>query len=210
MNEMKQAVSNEATSRRIFLEKIGRAAGVLFLGGICGRVLGTKDPQANFIQPESRYGWWIDPEKCQFCQVCESACVRKPSAVKAVNDQKKCSNCVVCYGHIFDRKIESSKIETEGSRVCPHNAVSRIRFAGGEDGYYLYKIDHSRCTGCGICARECNRDGSRSIFMVIRPDICFGCNDCAIAKACPHDAVKRVPLASASEFRGIWIPEENS
>ena len=46
------------------------------------------------------------------------------------------------------------------------------------------------------------------MFLVIRPDLCLGCNDCAIAAVCPHDAIERIPRESADDFRGIYGLEE--
>ena len=196
-------------NRRKFLHWLGRSLGLMTLGGIVWRVMTTKRPEAEFIQPSHRYGWQIDPEKCRFCSLCETACVRKPSAVKAVNDQKKCSYCVVCYGHISDRQIASNQINSHGQRICPYDAVERKRFSGGIEGYYLYTVDSKRCTGCGRCVSECNRHGSRSMFLIIRPDLCLGCNDCSIAKVCPQQAVERVPMGAVDDFRGYYIPQDH-
>lgn len=128
------------TGRRKFLLNAGRAACAVTLGGVALRVLSayTKEETAG---PKSHWVWQIDPQKCAFCDKCETACVRKPSAVKAVNDHLKCSYCVVCYGHISDRYIASDKIEPDGKRVCPYDAVTRKNYSGGKDGYFMYDID---------------------------------------------------------------------
>ncbi len=187
---------------------LGRAFGATALSAVAARVLRGGSPDAEFIQPPHRYGWQINPERCTFCNRCETACVRSPSAVKAVNDQKKCSNCVACYGHLRDLRTPSHLIATTEDLVCPHRAVLRSELFGGMDGAYLYTIDADRCTGCAECARLCNRLGSRSMFMVIRPDLCLGCNDCAIARACPSGAVERVPLFPVDDFRGEYMPDQ--
>ena len=77
----------EAT-RRVFLVRLGRLLGVAALSGVAARVLGGGRADADFIQPTHRYGWQVNPEACTYCGLCATACVRKPSAVKAVNDQK--------------------------------------------------------------------------------------------------------------------------
>lgn len=197
-------------TRRKFLLALGRALGVAALGGVAARVLSRANPDAEFIQPLHRYGWQINPDRCTYCNRCATACVRLPSAVKAVNDQKKCSNCVACYGHLCDLQTPSRLIATTDKLVCPLNALKRTPLFGGLDGAYLYTIDADRCNGCGQCALQCNLRGSKSMFLLIRPDLCLGCNECSIAKVCPSQAVERVPLFPMNNFKGIYLPEQTS
>lgn len=197
-------------TRRQFLLWLGRALGTTAMGLVAVRVLKGGNPDAEFIQPPHRYGWQINPEKCTFCNLCTTACVRLPSAVKAVNDQKKCSNCVACYGHVRDLKTPSRLIATTDMLVCPVDALKRTHLFGGMDGAYLYTIDADRCNGCGQCALQCNHHGSKSLFLVIRPDLCLGCNECGIARVCPSKAVERVPLYPVNERRDIVLPEQTS
>lgn len=194
---------NAVPTRRQFLIGVCRALGGFALAGVALRVLkgGGSDPQ--FIQPPHRFGWQIDPQACTYCGLCEKACVRRPSAVKAVNDQKKCSNCVACYGHLRDLKTPSAQIASTDQLVCPLRAVSRTLLFGGINGAYRYDIDPALCTGCSKCARECNVHGSGSMFLIIRPDLCFECDECAIARVCPSKAVLKVPLYPASEIKGV-------
>lgn len=56
----------------------------------------------------------------------------------------KCSYCVACYGHLSELTISSDKINSEGKRVCPYDAVLRKEFGGGKDGYHLYTVDQER------------------------------------------------------------------
>jgi Fe-S-cluster-containing hydrogenase component 2 len=42
------------------------------------------------------------------------------------------------------------------------------------------------------------------MFLLIRPDLCLGCNECTIALACPHGAVERVPREPADDYRGDY------
>jgi electron transport complex protein RnfB len=188
--------------RRRLIRFGGQLIGAAALGGSSWRVLTGPDPDAVFSQPKGPYVWRINPDKCTFCGRCETACVRDRSAVKAVNDQKKCSYCVACYGHISDLNVSSALIDSKGLRVCPHDAVKRDRFSGGEDGYHLYTIDEATCTACGKCAKRCNELGTRSMFLIIRPDLCIGCNRCAIAAVCPDDAVEWAHSYPEDDFRG--------
>jgi len=180
-------------SRRSFIKITGHVLGASVLTGAAVRLFSEPADDAEFIPQARRYAWQIDPAKCRYCGICETACVRKPSAVKALNDQRKCSNCVVCYGHISDLWIESERIDSAGKRVCPHDVVLRKNFCGGLDGMFLYSHDHAGCTGCAKCVKACNEHGTKSMFLAIRPDLCLGCNSCAIAAACPHDAIERIP-----------------
>lgn len=193
-------------SRRSFIITGGRILGSFVFAGAIWRIFFTSSKNSEFEQPARRYVWQINPEKCRYCGKCGRACVRQAAAVKAVNDQKKCSNCVVCYGHITNREIPSQLIEKSGVRVCPRNAVIRKNFSGGIDGCFLYNIDHSRCIGCAKCVKECNELGTRSMFLVIRPDLCLGCNSCACARACPFDAIEQVPTNPIDDYRGEYMP----
>jgi electron transport complex protein RnfB len=191
-------------NRREALRIGGQLLGAASLGALGWRVFSPSSEKTGFIAQNRRFAWQIDPEKCLACGRCATACVRKPSSAKAVNDPKKCSNCVVCYGHISDTQVDSDKIDTEGKRVCPVDAVQRENFSGGADGLFLYRQDPKRCIGCAQCVKRCNEHGSKSMFMIIRPDLCLGCNECAIAVACPHGAVIRIPRAPVDDYRGDY------
>lgn len=191
------------SNRRKFLRNAGRATCAMALGGIAYRIAG-KHLKAEDVGPGSRYIWQIDPERCTFCGECEKICVRTPSAVKAVNDQKKCSYCVVCYGHISDKTIASEKIMSEGIRVCEQDAVTRKNQSGGINGYFIYDIDDKKCVACGKCAKSCNEKGTKSMFLLIRPDLCLACNSCNIASKCPEDAIDRLYIGEEDNFRGFY------
>ena len=190
--------------RRKFLRLGGQFAGASVLGAAAWRVFTGCDPEAVFSQPVGPYVWRINPDKCTFCGLCESACVRTPSAVKAVNDQKKCSYCVACYGHLADLRVSSERIQDKGERVCPYDAVRREEFSGGKDGYHIYTIDDAKCTACGKCTKRCNQLGTKSMFLIIRPDLCLGCNRCTIAAVCPDDAVEWAHSYPEDDFRGFY------
>ena len=192
------------STRRSHLRLGGQLLGALALGAATARVFSPPDEDAEFIAQGRRFAWQVVPDKCQYCGLCETSCVRKPSAVKAINDPKKCSNCVVCYGHTLDTHIDSDKIDSEGERVCPVDAVVRENFSGGADGMFLYSNDHALCIGCSKCVQRCNEHGTKSMFLAIRPDLCLGCNECAIAVACPHDAIERIPREAVDDYRGDY------
>lgn len=188
-------------NRRNMLRIAGQVFGASVLGALGIRIFSHPDKDA--IPQKRRFAWQIDPGKCIACGRCATACVRTPSAAKAVNNFKACNNCVVCYGHITDLDIESEKIDSEGRRVCPVDAVKRVNLTGEVDGYFEYRQDHSRCIGCSQCVSRCaEHNGDRaSMFMIIRPDLCVGCNECTIATQCPSDAVVRVPRENVSTFQ---------
>lgn len=196
-------------SRRNYLRRGGQLLGAALLGGVGWRAFSPPSEEAAFIAQGRRFVWQIDPEKCRYCGLCETACVRKPSAVKALNDTKKCSNCVVCYGHITDTHIDSDKIDSDGERVCPVNAVTRINFSGGADGMFLYVQDPDLCIGCSQCVKRCNEHGTKSMFLVIRPDLCLSCNECAISVACPEKAIERIPREPVDNYRGDYWFDSN-
>lgn len=195
-------------SRRRFIKLTGHLLGGAALAGTAARLFSPPGDDAEFIAQKRRFAWQIDPTKCNSCGLCETACVRKPSAVKATNDQKICSNCVVCYGHISNHGIESSQIESDGCRICPHDAVKRTNFCGGTDGMFLYRHDHANCTGCAKCVLACSSHGTKSMFLIIRPDLCLGCNACSIAEACPENAIERIPREAADDLLTPFASDE--
>lgn len=55
-------------------------------------------------------------------------------------------------------------------------------------------IDEDLCFGCARCVEGCNRFGNGSLSLQVRHNRCLNCNDCAIARVCPGDAFRRVPV----------------
>ena len=45
------------------------------------------------------------------------------------------------------------------------------------------------------------------MFLIIRPDLCLGCNECSIATKCPAGAIERIPREPADDFRGDFLLE---
>ena len=176
--------------RRTFLKWTGRGAAVVALGTVgvrAGRAAGIDRPI-----------WQIDPDKCIRCGKCETACVRKPSAVKCLNDLELCANCFACHGHVHTSKNKICDPEND-AKVCRGDAVIRTRI--GRSQRNIYTINHDLCVGCGDCVERCTTIGMQSMFLSILPTLCLGCNECAIAKVCPGNAIIRIPRTPAVESR---------
>ncbi|MBT3278441.1 MAG: 4Fe-4S binding protein [Phycisphaerales bacterium] len=186
--------------RRTFLKWTGRGAGVVALAtvGVCaGNAAGAVRPR-----------WQIDPDKCVRCGKCETACVRKPSAVKALNDLEMCANCFACHGHVHTSKNKrqneygKSVLDCDPENdplICRLDAVDRTRI--NRSNRYTYTINHDLCVGCGDCVERCTAIGMGSMFLSILPTLCHGCNECAIARVCPEDAIVRVSSSEVLESR---------
>ncbi len=177
-------------NRRTFIKWTGRGAAVVALGGIAAR--------AGRFAEQARPIWVIDYDKCTACGKCETACVRRPSAVKAVNDKTICSNCFLCYGHTTDHMTDTPDT---AEKVCPVDAVIRTQI--GESSNYIYSINDDLCIGCGKCVKDCVKYGNKSMFLVIRPKLCLGCNECNLARVCPDDAITRVESAPILESKSV-------
>lgn len=138
--------------------------------------------------PAPRTVWQIDPHKCTQCGRCARDCVLKPSAVKCVHAYAVCGYCDLCTGFFTARP---AALDTGAeNQLCPTDAIRR-RFV--EDPYFEYRIDEDLCIGCARCVKGCTAYGNGSLFLQIRHDRCVGCNQCAIASACPAQAISRVP-----------------
>jgi Na+-translocating ferredoxin:NAD+ oxidoreductase subunit B len=156
---------------------------------------------AGFLFPrsaEARDVWQIDPSLCTQCGNCQTACVLPRSAVKCVHTYKICGYCNLCGGYF---KLETRSRTTGGeNQICPVGAISR-RFV--EEPYYEYSINEDLCIGCGKCVKGCTDFGNGSLYLQVRHDRCLGCNDCAIARACPSHAFKRIPRDKAYMLKGV-------
>jgi len=185
---------SELSSRRQFIDRSCRVIGLAALGGAAGLLAKRATVHAVFQ---------VDPLKCTACDKCRTSCVLSLSAVKAVNDFKKCGYCMLCPAYM-DVTSKPNERGVPAGRVCPQDAIKR-RVVGEEDpddpnnNYYEYDIDEARYNGCGKCVKACKPPfGNGSLRLEVRYDRCVGCNECAIQVACPDLAIVRVPVPGLS------------
>jgi len=169
-------------SRREVITQGLRGLGVLAAGTLVGQFA------ARGLH--ERTVWQIDPAKCTACGLCATTCVRTPSAVKCVHAFALCGYCKLCTGFFLS---QPNALNTGAeNQQCPTNAIKRTFI---EDPYYEYVIDQQLCIGCARCVKGCTNFGNGSLFLQILHDVhhCQECNMCAIAVACPVQAIVRVP-----------------
>ena len=160
----------------------------LRLAGVFG-ILGTGGYLVARQSSTDRYVWQIDPYQCTLCGRCATTCVLDESAVRCVHSYVMCGFCNRCMG-FFDQKAAEFNSAAE-NQVCPTGAITR-RWVQEED-YFEYIVHEDLCIGCGKCAVGCNAFGNGSLYLQIRQDRCKNCNRCAIADACPSQAIVRTP-----------------
>jgi len=141
--------------------------------------------------------WQIDPAKCTFCGRCETDCVLATSAVKCVHAVKVCGYCDLCGGY-YRANVKELNTAAE-NLMCPTGAIQRKYV---EEPYFEYSINEKLCNGCGKCAKGCNSFGNGSLYLQIKRELCKECNECQIAKTCPSDAIRRVPMELAYDLKG--------
>ena len=188
MTTVNNTTNNDQT-RRDFLKTVltgAAAAGVT--GGIAGAL--TRSTPRETV-------WQLDPEKCIQCGKCETACVLTPSAVKCVHAYELCGYCDLCFGY-FRTGPKKLNAGAENQR-CPTGAIKRTFI---EEPFYEYKINEPLCIGCGKCVEGCATFGNGSLFLQVRHDRCLNCNECAIARACPAHAFRRVPADTPYILKG--------
>jgi electron transport complex protein RnfB len=168
-------------TRRELLADGARVGGVLLVGGLLGRLSATASAKTTV--------WQIDPQKCIKCGRCAKNCVLTPSAVKCIHAYELCGFCKLCFGMFRDKRT-GDELTAENMR-CPTDAVKRTFV---EDPYYQILVDEPLCIGCGVCVKGCNQFGNGSLYLQIRHDRCQNCNECAIARDCPAEAISRVPI----------------
>ncbi len=178
---MKPGVDPEPRGRRHFLRGGARLMALTGLAGVAGRLAPRTSAQTSV--------WQIDPLKCVHCSNCATECVLKQSAVKCVHAFAMCGYCELCTGY-FEPEPNALTTAAE-NQLCPTNAIKRTYV---EDPYYEYEIDEALCIGCAKCVEGCSRFGNGSMFLQIRHDRCLNCNECAIARSCPAEAISRVPV----------------
>ena len=208
----------DKTTRRQFLKTCARGAGVVAAGSVAAGLIGRAD--ADKV-------WQLDPKTCTTCKDflnpdgwgrCATECVRKQSAVRAVNDFTICGYCFICPAY-FDVSSEvytweeaeevgpypdgTSREDTYKGLICPQDAMTR-HVIGEQDptdpnnNFYEYTIDETKCNGCGLCVKNCGRPmGNESIRLEVRHHLCLDCNQCAIATNCPPSAFYRGSVRTA-------------
>jgi Na+-translocating ferredoxin:NAD+ oxidoreductase subunit B len=184
-----QQAKDSSMPRREVLKHSLRGALVLGVGGVAGALSG----------PRRREGavWQLDPARCTQCGRCETHCVLKPSAVKCFHTYAMCGYCKLCFGYF--RPAANALNAGAENQLCPTGAIRR-RYV--EDPYHEYTVEEDLCTGCAICVKGCNTFGNGSLFLQVDHSLCVGCNECAIAKACPAEAFRRVPLETPYLLKG--------
>lgn len=174
------AKSGGAVTRRQFLCGGARMMAMTGIGVAVGALAGRANA-TNWV-------WQIDPSRCLQCGNCAIKCVMEQSAVKSVHAYAICGYCQLCTGFFAP---EPNQLTTAAeNQLCPTAAIRRTYV---QDPYFQYAIDEQLCIGCAKCVEGCNRFGNGSLFLQIRHDRCLNCNECAIARTCPGDAIRRVP-----------------
>ena len=186
---MENENSDKKKSRREFLRDALRGASLVAIGGVIG--LGWYRSRGE------TFAWQIDPYKCSSCGECETACVLEESAVKCVHSYDICGYCKICFG--FFEPQPNAINEGAENQICPMGAIKRTYV---EDPYYEYVIEEELCIACGKCVKGCNQFGNGSLYLQIRHDRCVNCNQCAIARSCPSNAIRRVDASTPYLLKG--------
>jgi len=180
----------ETMNRRQFIKLSSRCALGAGVAGISG-VAASRSARGQTV-------WQLDPNVCTHCGKCATECVLNPSAVKCMHAFTMCGYCNLCFGY-FEPEAPALNTGAE-NQLCPTGAIRR-RFI--EDPYYEYTIDDDLCIGCGRCVKNCSAFGNGSLYLQVKHDRCVNCNECAIARACPVDAFRRVPASKPYLPKGI-------
>lgn len=186
--------SDNVKSRREFIRSGMRLSLAISLGGIAGMAI-TGSTGDDYV-------WQIDPFACTQCGRCATDCVLTPSAVKCVHAYGLCGYCDLCGGYF---KVGYNELSTAAeNQLCPTAAIER-KFI--EEPYFEYKIIEELCIGCAKCVKGCSVFGNGSFHLQIMHHLCTNCNECAIARACPSKAIKRVKANQAYKVKGSFTKE---
>lgn len=184
---------DKVKSRREFIKSGARLSLAIAIGSLGG--------MAALDASGQKWVWQIDPFKCTQCGRCADECVLKPSAVKCVHAYQLCGYCDLCGGYFKP----GSALTTAGeNQLCPTAAISR-RFI--EEPFFEYVIDEDLCIGCAKCVKGCSSFGNGSLHLQIIQNLCKNCNQCAIARVCPTDAIHRVKVSDPYQVKGSFTKE---
>lgn len=176
-------------NRRDFIQGSIRLGLAIAIGGLGGYTLKSSTKE--------KWIWQIDPFECTNCGRCATHCVLNPSAVKCVHAYDLCGYCDLCGGYL---KPDANALDTGAeNQLCPTAAIER-KFI--EEPYFEYIINEDLCIGCAKCVKGCSSFGNGSLQLQIRHDLCVNCNECAIARVCPSNAIKRVPADEPYLIKG--------
>jgi electron transport complex protein RnfB len=178
-------------ARREFFQTLGSVVA----GGTILAVTGVLARRASAT--EASLFWQIDPHKCTQCGRCQTHCVLTVSAVKCVHANRVCGYCDLCGGY-YRTNVKELNTAAE-NMMCPTGAIER-KFV--EEPYFEYTIDETLCNGCGKCVKGCTSFGNGSLYLQVKRELCTNCNECEIAKACPANAISRVPYRTAYKLKG--------
>jgi electron transport complex protein RnfB len=194
---------SEDLTRRDLFAKVAR-----------GTVLATLAGGAGFLvkKANGQVVWQVNAARCinsrlgevgvEACNLCTTECVVALSAVRAVNEYSKCGRCNICPAY-FNITSAVNEQGQPSEKLCPRDAIARkpIGKVDPEDpanNFYEYIIDEEKCDGCGKCVIKCKEPlGLGSITLRIRYDRCVNCNECAILRACPKNALVQLPIGEA-------------
>ena len=92
---------------------------------------------------------------------------------------------------VLVRNLEHGKVVGIKSRPLYTLGASfvAIQKIGGNVNSFFYRVDKTKCTGCGKCARHCPEEN----ILVIGREVTFGhrCDMCMRCSFhCPHDAIR--------------------
>ncbi len=184
-------------NRREFIQNSMRITLAIAAAGLGGLTL-VKSQNEKWV-------WQIDPFKCTQCGRCATECVLAESAVKCVHAYALCGYCDLC-GGFFKGGVKDLNTGAE-NQLCPTAAISR-KFI--EEPYFEFDINEELCIGCGKCVKGCSSFGNGSLHLQIRHNICKNCNQCAIARMCPSQAISRVPASKPYLIKGDFTKKDKS
>ncbi len=174
----------QGTDRREFIIKGARTIVALSVGGFGGFLAAGSQPCKTV--------WQIDPLMCLGCEKCATQCFKSISAVKCVNSYDICAYYESCPAYFQPGTVHLN--EGAENQLCPTGAIQRRLI---EQTYYEYMVDETLCIGCGRCVRACKRNCNGSFFLQVHHDLCLNCSECGIARACPANAIDRIPFEQA-------------